>query len=133
MENTNPTGSESLDVNQAASAFEGMMGDSEEAEEGQAEGQLEDQQETDEVEYSEEEEQPKPRYKVKASGEEVEVELDELIKGYQQGADYTKKSQALAEQRKAIEAERQHLEYVKQERQAYAQIVAVGQVFAAHS
>jgi len=118
MENTNPTGSESLDVNQAASAFEGMMGDSEEAEEGQAEGQLEDQQETDEVEY---EEEPKPRYKVKASGEEVEVELDELIKGYQQGADYTKKSQALAEQRKALEAERQHLEYVKQERQAYAQ------------
>ena len=118
MENTNPQGSESLDVNQAASAFEGMMGDSEEAEEGQAEGQLEDHQETDEVEY---EEEPKPRYKVKASGEEVEVELDELIKGYQQGADYTKKSQALAEQRKAIEAERQHLEYVKQERQAYAQ------------
>jgi len=118
MENTNPQGSESLDVNQAASAFEGMMGDSEEAEEGQSEGQLEDQQETDEVEYDEE---PKPRYKVKASGEEVEVELDELIKGYQQGADYTKKSQALAEQRKALEAERQHLEYVKQERQAYAQ------------
>ncbi len=65
--------------------------------------------------------EPKPRYKVKASGEEVEVELDELIKGYQQGTDYTKKSQALAEQRKAIEAERSHLEYVKQERQAYAQ------------
>ena len=97
------------------------MGDSEEAEEGQAEGQSEEVETNDEVEYSEEEEQPKPRYKVKASGEEVEVELDELIKGYQQGADYTKKSQALAEQRKAIEAERQHLEYVKQERQAYAQ------------
>jgi hypothetical protein len=123
MENTNPNGSESLDVNQAASAFEGMMGDSEEAENSQAEGQPEYQQETDEVEYSEEEseEQPKPRYKVKASGEEVEVELDELIKGYQQGTDYTKKSQALAEQRKAIEAERSHLEQVKQERQAYAQ------------
>jgi hypothetical protein len=123
MENTNPNGSESLDVNQAASAFEGMMGDSEEADNSQAEGQPEDQQETDEVEYSEEEseEQPKQRYKVKASGEEVEVELDELIKGYQQGTDYTKKSQALAEQRKAIEAERGHLEQVKQERQAYAQ------------
>jgi len=123
MENTNPNGSESLDVNQAASAFEGMMGDSEEADNSQAEGQPEYQQETDEVEYSEEEseEQPKQRYKVKASGEEVEVELDELIKGYQQGTDYTKKSQALAEQRKAIEAERSHLEYVKQERQAYAQ------------
>jgi hypothetical protein len=118
MENTNPTGSESLDVNQAASAFEGMMGDSEEADNSQAEVQSEDQQETDEVEY---EEEAKPRYKVKASGEEVEVELDELIKGYQQGTDYTKKSQALAEQRKAFEAERGHLEYVKQERQAYAQ------------
>jgi hypothetical protein len=123
MENTNPNGSESLDVNQAASAFEGMMGDSEEADNSQTEGQPEYQQETDEVEYSEEEsdEQPKQRYKVKASGEEVEVELDELIKGYQQGTDYTKKSQALAEQRKAIEAERGHLEQVKQERQAYAQ------------
>jgi hypothetical protein len=118
MENTNPTGSESLDVNQAASAFENLMGDSEEADNSQTEGQLEDQQESDEVEY---EEEPKPRYKVKASGEEVEVELDELIKGYQQGTDYTKKSQALAEQRKAFEAERGHLEYVKQERQAYAQ------------
>jgi hypothetical protein len=123
MENTNPSGSESLNVNEAASAFESLMGDSEEAEQGQAEEQTEELQASDEVEYSEEseEEQPKPRYKVKASGEEVEVELDELIKGYQQGADYTKKSQALAEQRKALEAERQHLEYVKQERQAYAQ------------
>ena len=124
MENTNPQGSESLDVNQAASAFEGLMGNSEEAEQGQSEEQTEELQASDEVEYSEEEseeEQPKPRYKVKAAGEEVEVELDELIKGYQQGTDYTKKSQALAEQRKAIEAERIHLEQVKQERQAYAQ------------
>jgi hypothetical protein len=118
MENTNPQGSESLDVSQAASAFESLMGDSEEAEQGQSEGQPEEVQETDEVEY---EEEPKPRYKVKASGEEVEVELDELIKGYQQGTDYTKKSQALAEQRKAVEAERGHLEQVKHERQAYAQ------------
>jgi hypothetical protein len=121
MENTNPQGSESLNVNQAATAFEGLMGDSDEAEQGQTEEHQEELEASDEVEYSEEEEQPKPRYKVKASGEEVEVELDELIKGYQQGTDYTKKSQALAEQRKAIEAERSHLEYVKQERQAYAQ------------
>jgi hypothetical protein len=124
MENTNPQGSESLNVNQAASAFEGLMGDSDEADNSQSEEQTEELQASDEVEYSEEEseeEQPKPRYKVKASGEEVEVELDELIKGYQQGTDYTKKSQALAEQRKAVEAERIHLEQVKQERQAYAQ------------
>ena len=100
------------------------MGDSDEADNSQSEEQTEELQASDEVEYSEEEseeEQPKPKYKVKAAGEEVEVELDELIKGYQQGTDYTKKSQALAEQRKAIEAERIHLEQVKQERQAYAQ------------
>jgi hypothetical protein len=122
MENTNPQGSESLDVNQAASAFEGLMGDSDEADNSQSEEQTEELQASDEAEYSEEsEEQPKPRYKVKAAGEEIEVDEDELIKGYQQGVDYTKKSQALAEQRKAVEAERQHLEYVKQERQAYAQ------------
>ena len=124
MENTNPQGSENLNVDQAASAFMGLMGDSDEAVQGQSEEQTEELQASDEVEYSEEEseeEQPKPKYKVKAAGEEVEVELDELIKGYQQGTDYTKKSQALAEQRKAIEAERIHLEQVKQERQAYAQ------------
>lgn len=125
MENTNPQGSESLNVNEAASAFMGLMGDSEEAEQGQSEEQTEELQASDEAEaeYSEEteEEAPKPKYKVKAAGEEIEVDEDELIKGYQQGVDYTKKSQALAEQRKAVEAERIHLEQVKQERQAYAQ------------
>lgn len=103
----------------------GLMGDSEEAEQGQSEEQTEELQASDEAEaeYSEEteEEAPKPKYKVKAAGEEIEVDEDELIKGYQQGVDYTKKSQALAEQRKAVEAERIHLEQVKQERQAYAQ------------
>lgn len=129
MENTNPQGSENLTVDQAASAFLGLMGD----DSGADEGQPEQVQETEELveesadaesEYSEEEvaeEQPKPRYKAKVDGEEVEVELDELINGYQRTADYTKKSQALAEQRKAVEAERGHLEQVKQERQAYAQ------------
>ena len=124
MENTNPQGSENLNVNQAASAFEGMMGDSDEADNSQSEEHTEELQASDEADYSEETEeveQPKPRYKVKAAGEEIEVDEEELIKGYQQGVDYTKKSQALAEQRKAVEAERQHLEYVKQERQAYAQ------------
>jgi len=127
MENTNPQGSESLNVNQAASAFLGLMGD-----DGAEQGQPEEIQATEEAveesteteaEYAEEEveEQPKPRYKAKVDGEEIEVDIDELINGYQRTADYTKKSQALAEQRKAIEAERVHLEQVKQERQAYAQ------------
>ncbi|UOF80799.1 scaffolding protein [Caudoviricetes sp.] len=130
MENTNPTGSESLNVNQAASAFLGLMGDDSGADEGQPEESIqasdESVEESDDnsAEYSGEEvqeEQPKPKYRAKVDGEEIEVEIDELINGYQRTADYTKKSQALAEQRKAIEAERVHLEQVKQERQAYAQ------------
>jgi hypothetical protein len=128
MENTNPQGSESLNVNQAANAFLGLMGDDNGAEEGQPEESTEELEATGEVEeeaeYSEESEpveEVKPRYKAKVGGEEVEVELDELINGYQRSKDYTQKSQALAEQRKAIEAERSHLEQVKQERQAYAQ------------
>ena len=125
MENTNPSGSESLNVNQAASAFENLMGDDDGASDSQPESQSEEYQASDEAqeyeEESEEIEQPKPRFKVKAAGEEIEVDQDELIKGYQQGVDYTKKSQALAEQRKALDAERQHLDHVKQERQAYAQ------------
>jgi len=128
MENTNPQGSESLNVNQAASAFLGLMGN-DGAEQGQPEESHEAREAAEEsvdnsAEYSEEEtaeEQPKPRYKAKVDGEEIEVDIDELINGYQRTADYTKKSQALAEQRKVIEAERQHLEQVKQERQAYAQ------------
>lgn len=129
MENTNPTGSESLNVNQAASAFLSLMGDDSGADQGQPEENVQasdesvEESDESEAEYAEEqtEEQPKPRYKAKVDGEEIEVEIDELINGYQRTADYTKKSQALAEQRKAIEAERVHLEQVKQERQAYAQ------------
>ncbi len=127
MENTNPQGSENLNVNQAANAFMGLMGD-DGADEGQPEELNEQVEETgeaeDQSEYEDDQEpveEVKPRYKAKVGGEEVEVELDELINGYQRSKDYTQKSQALAEQRKAMDAERQHLEHVKQERMAYAQ------------
>jgi hypothetical protein len=123
MENTNPQGSESLNVNQAANAFLGLMGN-DGAEQGQPEEPIEEEA-SSEVEYESEDSEPveevKPRYKAKVGGEEVEVELDELINGYQRSKDYTQKSQALAEQRKAMDAEREHLEQVKQERMAYAQ------------
>ena len=126
MENTNPQGSESLSVNQAANAFLSLMGSDDGAEQGQPEEQTEELEATGEAEdQSEYEDEPieevKPRYKAKVGGEEVEVELDELINGYQRSKDYTQKSQALAEQRKAMDAERGHLEQVKQERMAYAQ------------
>jgi len=43
-------------------------------------------------------------YAVKVDGEEIEVTLDELQSGYQRQKDYTKKTQALAEQRKELES-----------------------------
>jgi hypothetical protein len=67
------------------------------------------------------EEQEQPTYLVKAAGEEREVTLDELIKSYQLGTDYTKKSQAVAEERKVVEAERQAVQEAKQMRDTYAQ------------
>ncbi len=94
----------------------------EEAPESEEEGQAEE--ETEE-EVAEEEEfdvvaEEDLKYTIKVDGEELEVGIDELKNGYQRQADYTRKSQALAEQRKeteAIQSERQRLE---QERQMYA-------------
>lgn len=42
-------------------------------------------------------------WKVPVSGEEVEVTEDELVKGYSRTADYTRKTQALADERKKWE------------------------------
>ena len=77
-------------------------------------------EESEEVE-GEEESQPQARtFKVKVDGEEVEVPEDELLKGYSRTQDYTRKTQQLAEQRKAAEAE---YEQVRNERQQYAQLL----------
>lgn len=113
---TNPQGSGPLDVNGAANAFLGLMG----PEEGD-QPTPEAQQQEPEVVETEQEVEETPRYRVKAAGEEREVSLDDLIKSYQLGTDYTQKTQALAEQRKAIEAEKAAVEQAKQLRDQYAQ------------
>ena len=59
-------------------------------------------------------------YTVKVDGDEFEVTLDELRDGYQRQSDYTRKSQSLAEQRKAYEA---NLQAVQNERNQYAQVL----------
>ena len=90
----------------------------EEEEEGQAEEETEEEvAEEEEYEVVAEEDL---KYTVKVDGKELEVGIDELKNGYQRQADYTRKSQALAEQRKEteqIQSERMQLE---QERQMYA-------------
>jgi len=92
-------------------------------EEGQAEEEVEEEVSAESEESEEELEivaEEDLKYTIKVDGEEFEVGIDELKSGYQRQADYTRKSQALAEQRKGtehIQSERQQLE---QERQMYA-------------
>lgn len=130
-QNTTPSeGSGELTVEGAANAFLSMMDQNDGSEQEQPESASEaneSEAESDEYEESEveqdddSEEQEQPTYRVKAAGEEREVTLDELIKSYQLGTDYTKKSQAVAEDRKAVEAERQAVQEAKQMRDTYAQ------------
>jgi len=90
------------------------------SEEEQAEEEVVEDEETEEVDEEETEEEVPDTYRVKVDGEEYDVNLDELKSGYQRQADYTRKSQALAEKRKenqVIETERARL---YEERQLYA-------------
>jgi hypothetical protein len=134
-----PEGNTQLDVGGAANAILGLMGSEEgseqeqpetqaesndsEAESEEYEAQAEDESEVEQDEGEEEAEQP--RYRVKAAGEEKEVTLDELIKSYQLGTDYTKKSQAVAEERKAVEAEKARIEEARYLRDQYAERLQV--------
>jgi len=135
-----PEGNTQLDVGGAADAIMGLMGAEEgseqeqpesqsesndsEAESEYIEAQAEDESEVEQDEGEEEAEEP-PKYRVKAAGEEREVTLDELIKSYQLGTDYTKKSQAVAEERKVVEAERQRIEEARYLRDQYAERLQV--------
>lgn len=124
-ENTTPQGSGTLTVDTAAAAFLGMMESTEGAEsQPEVEEAVEEYVEDSEpelVDSEEAEEQPTRTFKVKAAGEEREVTETELIEGYQLGADYTKKTQKLAEERKAVEAERAKIQEATKLRDQYAQ------------
>lgn len=70
-------------------------------------------------EETEEAVETEPRtYRVKVDGVDVEVPEDELIRGYSRTADYTRKTQQLAEERRAFQSE---AEAVRAERQKYAE------------
>jgi hypothetical protein len=76
-----------------------------------------DQQATDEP-ASQPTQPEQPTFSVRVDGTEQKVTLDELLNGYQRTADYTRKTQAIAEQRKQAEAE---LAAARVERQRYAE------------
>ena len=139
-DNANAVGS--ITVNQAAQSFASMLdaqegvdtGAEAQPEEGQpdseseevesAETQDETEESSEEVEGEEEEaEEEAPRdekFVVKVDGKEIEVPKEELIRGYQREADYTRKTQKLAEERKIVESEFQQ---VRGEREQYAQVL----------
>jgi hypothetical protein len=93
-----------------------------EPEEGEVESELEPEETEEEEpteEHTEEEESTEETeelayYSVKVDGEELEVTLDELRSGYQRQQDYTRKTQALAEERKESEAKRAQQEELHQ-------------------
>jgi hypothetical protein len=125
-ENTTPQGSGTLTVDTAASAFLGMMDAAEAADNGQAETEETEQEyeaadEPELVDSEQADEQPTRKFRIKAAGEEREVTEQELIEGYQLGADYTKKTQKLSDERKSVEAERAKIQEATKLRDQYAQ------------
>lgn len=138
METTmTPESGNGLSVSEAASQMFNMLGDDEAPEEGQVEASQEadetedyvgddvedddtDADTDEEGEEDEDSDEDEPVYRVKMAGEEREITQSELIKLAQQGADYTKKSQQVAEERKRLEAEAKIVEEARKEREEYS-------------
>ena len=79
-----------------------------------------EEQELQEDQVEEEESEQPQLYTIKVDGEDTEVTLEELQNGYSRQRDYTRKTQELAEQRKAIEAQQQE---VSQKDEIYSQLL----------
>jgi hypothetical protein len=132
-----PTGS-SGSIDAATDAFAKILtgdADTQDESEAQAEGdepqavedpepeaQAEDEEsDPDDDEEDGDEGEPQTTYTVKVDGQEVEVTVDELVKGYSRTQDYTRKTMAVAEERKALRAE---AESIRTERAQYAQLLS---------
>lgn len=116
-ENTNPE--QAIGETEDVQSEDQLAEESDEVEEETLEATDDEQSEDDEEGIDEEvvETETPAVYTVKIDGNEQEVTLDELRNGYQRQADYTRKSQSLAEQRKAYES---NLQAVQSERGQYA-------------
>ena len=108
-------------IDESSVDAEGEVSEEEEFEEAleleSEDAELEDdEQELDDDDSPEDQE----RFTVKVDGEEQDVDLQELKSGYSRTSDYTKKSQALSEERKLFAQER---DAVILERQQYAELL----------
>jgi len=133
-DNDNPLGT---DLQSAQNAIRAMMAPLEDNAEGQ-DAPPEEAGEGEEYEASAEYDEPEADegqdtegdeaeeletpdlYTVKVNGEEIQVTLDELLSGYSRQSDYTRKSQEIAERRKAIE---QMESEISAERAQYAELL----------
>jgi len=88
-------------------------------EEEEAELEADDSEDTEEAEEESEDDEPEvpPTVKVLVDGQELELPVDEVAKGYQRQADYTRKTQEVAQQKQAMEQE------LAQSKTHYAQII----------
>ena len=93
-------------------------------EETEDDAEEEETEESLEEEESEDESETETVYTVRVDGKDVEVTEDELLKGYSRQADYTKKTQELAEYRRQMDgAMQQAQQEIQQTQQARAQYV----------
>ena len=97
------------------------------------EDEVEDDATPEEDSEAEEEEESKEgddtEVAVVVDGEELTVTMDELKKGYSRHSDYTKKTQALAEERKQVEEDAKAVNWAKEtpERQALLAEIEIAQ------
>ena len=116
--------SEETQASEEVSEDEPEPSDVESEEESEEEAEEEDSEESPEEDEPEEESETETVYTVRVDGKDVEVTEDELLKGYSRQADYTKKTQELAEYRKEMDnAFAYYQNEVQQTQQARAQYV----------
>ena len=95
--------------------------DTEESEEADADSD-DEELETDAEEDGEDSDEQPTSLKLKVNGEELEKPLEEVIALAQQGLDYTKKTQEVAEQRKALE---EYAQTIKVQEQKFQEQVSL--------
>lgn len=114
----------------AVEAIEEQLDEQDEQEVEATESEGDESSEDEELETDDEaieedsDEQPISVVKLKVNGEELEKPLDEVIALAQQGVDYTKKTQEVAEQRKALE---EYAQTIKVQEEAFQQQVQLQQ------
>jgi hypothetical protein len=117
----------SLDVDQAAAAYEALADedneeqrelDGEDADDDAGDGEDGEPDEDDDSDSDAASEEEGQVFAVTVDGKNIRVTQKELIEGYQRTADYTRKAMVLAGERKAAETE---LQAVRTERQQLAQ------------